>query len=102
MTIPQTQNTDWGFYGTINTAIGFKEKTTDKIWNAMAGKIKALYPQCTDEQAVDFLDSRIGRHLADDIGVNIGNRKSTKILLAIKNMPTEYMGKWWQYYNSIG
>jgi hypothetical protein len=95
--IPKTTNTEWGFYGTINTQMGYNEEITNKIWDAMVTRIDHLH-QRTSEEIVAFLDSRIGRHLADDIGVNIGKRNPTKILRMIKDMPIEYMEKWWVYY----
>ena len=66
--IPATQNTDWGFWGTINNG----ERDTQAEWNKAFTFIKGLNPmvggvKVTDEEIRGFLDSKAGRHLADGV-----------------------------------
>lgn len=56
---PTTQNEDWGFWGTM-------QEHAHAAWLlAMSAIVHAT--QCDPEQIRAFLDSRHGRHFADDI-----------------------------------
>ena len=60
-TLPLTSNPAWGFDGTISRQAG-----TDGAWPlAMAAVANAT--GCTPDGVRDFLDSRHGRHFADDV-----------------------------------
>lgn len=66
--IPAAQNTDWGFWGTIENG----ERDTQAEWNKAFTFIKGLNPmvggvKVTDEEIRGFLDSKGGRHLADGV-----------------------------------
>ena len=98
----KTQNPEWGFYGTIKTATQCDDLTATKIWDTMREKIKSLYPQKSYADIIRFLDNRIGRHLADEIGVNQGQCDPNKILTAIENMSKKDMDSWWAYYYQRG
>jgi hypothetical protein len=56
-----TNNTEWGFWGTIN-----RRAEPEKAW-PLAGQAIAAATGCTDIAVRDFLDSRHGRHFADDV-----------------------------------
>ena len=58
MTKP-SQNKEWGFFGTVN---GDQESA----WNAAFEAVQAS-TGADDDQVRRFLDSRRGRHLADDV-----------------------------------
>ena len=94
----KTNNPDWGFYGTIKTATGCRFEAMSEMWDEMFEKLQALYPMRTETEIQDFLDSRIGRHLADEIGVNQGNRKVETILKIISGLTLVDMDKWWDWY----
>jgi len=100
--VPKTNNPDWGFYGTIKTVTDAGDAAAQKVWDAMVKKIKNLYPSYTDAEIVKFLDNRVGRHLADDIGVNKGKRDINTILKVIKNLNRAEMDKWYRYYYQLG
>jgi hypothetical protein len=65
MTPLPTNNATWGFYGTIR-----HHAEPSEVWDiAMARIIEAT--GCPDYAVRDFLDSRHGRHFADDVASNI-------------------------------
>jgi hypothetical protein len=59
-TLP-TQNTEWGFYGTIR-----HHAEPSEAW-PLAMQAISVATGCPDFAVRDFLDSRHGRHLADDV-----------------------------------
>jgi hypothetical protein len=63
-----TRNTDYGFYGTI-TATPLRDRTSDAFWALASTHIAAA--DCTREVEMegvrDFLDSRMGRHFANEV-----------------------------------
>jgi hypothetical protein len=64
-----TRNTDYGFYGTITTT-PLRDRTSDAFWTLAATRI-ATAAGCRSEIEMegvrDFLDSRMGRHFADEL-----------------------------------
>ncbi|MDR3208905.1 MAG: hypothetical protein LBT45_03585 [Rickettsiales bacterium] len=100
--VVNTQNPEWGFYGTIRSAGGFSEAVTKKIWLEMVGKIKSLYPEKKDFEIMRFLDNRIGRHLADRLVDMQGQITSGKVLHNIAKLTIEEMRQWWSYYYARG
>ena len=76
--IPTTQNTDWGFYGSM-------EDKAKQAWTlAMTSIAQATNTDLHQVQA--FLDSRHGRHFADDVL----NSDKSKLADAIQ----EAIGRW--------
>jgi hypothetical protein len=61
-TILPTRNEAWGFYGTMRT-VGADAATA---WEIASRRI-AEETQASPEGVRDFLDSRYGRHFADDV-----------------------------------
>ena len=57
----QTNNTDWGFYGTIR-----HHAEPAEAWSLAMEAIR-LTTGCPEAAVRDFLDSRHGRHFADDV-----------------------------------
>jgi hypothetical protein len=82
-TLP-TANEAWGFYG---TASGFADAT--KAWTIAFPAVLAA-TEGTAEGVRDFLDSRHGRHFADDVhnGVHAG----LDLMAAIEAAITRWMG----------
>lgn len=60
-TVLPTTNPAWGFFGTIA-----RDANPDEAW-AIALPAVAAATGCPDAAARDFLDSRNGRHFADDV-----------------------------------
>ena len=63
MTI-QTQNRAWGFFGTLCQA-GLAEERAAALYDDYARDVLVGKYGLDEADAVEFLDSRIGRHLAD-------------------------------------
>lgn len=59
--IPTTRNTDWGFFGTIAHRAG-----AEAAW-PLAMQAVGRATGCPETAVRDFLDSRHGRHFADDV-----------------------------------
>ena len=81
-TIPATQNDAWGFFGTMNE----DAKTAWPI--AMTAISDATYQPL--ESVRLFLDSRYGRHFADDVLIEMLQGHSVK--QAIEVAVTRWMG----------
>ena len=60
-TLPPTGNPTWGFYGAIAL-----DADADTAWPLAMTAIAAA-TGCTPDEVHDFLDSRHGRHFADDV-----------------------------------
>lgn len=56
-------NKEHGFYGTVKSS--FDEQATKNIWDVMVKRLVELYPEKTENDILDFLNGRAGRHLAD-------------------------------------
>ena len=82
----KTQNTEWGFWGTMRDNYGVvNPDDTIKVWNAAVMEIKAITGE-SEEQVGAFLDSPMGRHFADTISFQLPPRKPTvkEMIKAIK------------------
>ena len=71
-TILQTANLAWGFFGTIGQAAD-----ADTAW-ALAMMAIADTTKCPPAEVRTFLDSRHGRHFADDVANQIAAGKPLK------------------------
>ena len=69
ITILPTRNEAWGFFGTMQAA----GADPMQAWNAASAMIAAA-TDASPEGVRDFLDSRYGRHFADDVVDRIGGR----------------------------
>ena len=63
--ILSSQNKEWGFYGTIDRC-GFEGIDADTAWE-LAFHAVGKATDAEDEDVRFFLDSRHGRHFADDV-----------------------------------
>jgi hypothetical protein len=82
-TLP-TANEGWGFYG---TASGFAD--ADAVW-AIAFPAVLAATEGTAEGVRDFLDSRHGRHFADDVHNEV--HAGLDLTAAIEAAITRWMG----------
>ncbi|WP_044037301.1 hypothetical protein [Octadecabacter arcticus] len=73
-----TRNEAHGFYGTI-TICPLRDRRSGEVW-ALASKLIAIAMHVDSEDEMigirDFLDSRMGRHFADDV---VGNMTGCNI-----------------------
>lgn len=76
-TIPATQNTDWGFWGTMETQ-------AETAWPLAMQAISDATGQPM-EPVRAFLDSTHGRHFADDVlnQIHVGNNLEQAIQAAV-------------------
>ena len=65
-TILPTRNTDWGYFGTIARIETSPAAEPTEAW-AIAARRIAEATEASPEGVRDFLDSRHGRHFADDV-----------------------------------
>ncbi len=81
-TAPTTQNEDWGFWGTM-------QQHAPAAWPIALATIEAA-TGCEPEQVRAFLDSRHGRHFADQVrnGLYVG----AVLESAIAQATTKWMG----------
>jgi hypothetical protein len=87
LAVPTTENPEWGFFGTMSRQA--PANPTDAIWNAALTAIVAA-ATCTPDEARVFLDSRYGRHFADDVSSYLLANQS--IPTAIQSAVTRWMG----------
>lgn len=69
-TILPTRNPEWGFWGTTERA-GFR---ADRSWD-IASTMIARATGCSPEGVREFLDSRYGRHFADEVNNSMATGK---------------------------
>lgn len=65
----QSQNKEWGFYQTMRLNYDIEEATMDRIFDQVGHSI-AQSLAVSEDQARFFLDSRYGRHFADELSFN--------------------------------
>ena len=82
--IPQTQNREWGFFGTIS-----HQGDAEIAWPIAINTISDA-TQLPAETVAIFLDSRHGRHFADDVANELATGKV--IADAIEAATTRWMG----------
>jgi hypothetical protein len=66
-----TKNEEYGFYGTSKVNSDLSGKDTAKLFDIAARKIKALRPKLSDQTVQRILDSKFGRHLADELSFHV-------------------------------
>jgi len=69
-TIPQTQNREWGFFGTIS-----HHADPERAWDIALAFIAGT-AACSPDATRAFLDSRYGRHFADEVSNHLAAGKA--------------------------
>ena len=65
-TVLPSENRNWGFYGTVHDARRPRsEAAADREWQKMSRRCRKA--GLSAKSCRDFLDSRVGRHLADQV-----------------------------------
>jgi hypothetical protein len=86
LAIPTTENPEWGFFGTMRRQA--PASPTEAVWSAALTAIVAA-TTCTPDEPLVFLDSRYGRHFADDVtGYLLANQT---VATAIQSAITRWM-----------
>lgn len=84
-----TNNESYGFFGTIAQA-AFIRKAQESAFNAVAEEIKNL-GLLPEDKIVDFLDSRMGRHLADSL-VNV--ESEDELVIRMTDIIRDYINRY--------
>jgi hypothetical protein len=87
MTILPTRNEAWGFFGTMQ--LGGADPM--QSWNAASAMIAAA-TEAAPEAVRDFLDSRHGRHFADDVLSALTDLGSHRLEAAIEAAVARWQG----------
>ena len=83
-TIPQTTNSEWGFFGTIS-----HHADPETSWDIALAFIAGT-TGCSADATRAFLDSRHGRHFADDVTNELA--AGNGLAVAINAAVTTWMG----------
>jgi hypothetical protein len=86
-TILPTRNDAWGFFGTMQRAGADPMQS----WNAASAMI-AAETEASAEAVRDFLDSRHGRHFADEVASELAPRGPEHLEVAIEAAVTRWQG----------
>ena len=86
-TILPTRNEPWGFFGTMQTA----GADPMQAWTAASAMI-AAETEASAEGVRDFLDSRYGRHFADDVMSELAKAGPGKLEEAIEAAIARWQG----------
>ena len=76
--IMPSRNQDYGFFRTL-TVCPQRDRTSDEVWVLASTLIAKAVRATTEDEMIgirDFLDSRMGRHFANDV---VGNMVGCKI-----------------------
>lgn len=92
-------NKKFGFYGTMKNF--FDSKATKHIWDVMISKMTEMYPNKTEDEIVEFLNARTGRHFAEELLDIDGTANMGMIMMQIAMLNKLKMAKWWAYHNDI-
>jgi len=82
--LPATENPAWGFYGTIR-----HHADPDEAW-PIAMETVIASTRCSPPGARAFLDSRMGRHFADDVASSLA--RGLTLERAIAGSASRWMG----------
>ncbi len=82
--IPQTQNREWGFFGTIS-----HHADPERAWDIALAFIAGI-TGCSPDATRAFLDSRHGRHFADEVSNHLATGQG--MASAINAAATTWMG----------
>jgi hypothetical protein len=78
--IQPSRNEDFGFFGTITiTTCALRDRRSAEVWTLASRLIAEVIRADSEDEVIgirDFLDSRMGRHFADDV---IGNMTGCNI-----------------------
>lgn len=94
--ILETENTDWGFWGTAQNYLKHKNDMTG-LWNETAELIQRN-SGLTPEETQKLMDSRWGRHTADSYAEEIGTSVETFIKAIDRRLTKQRVIEDYRYY----
>ena len=93
-------NKKFGFYGTINNR--FDKDSTERIWDVTVKKLCEMYPNKTEDEIIEFLNGRAGRHFADELlDEPEGVLTMGYIMVKVAMLNKLKMAPWWSYHHDI-
>ena len=93
-------NKKFGFYGTINNR--FDEDSTKRIWDVTVKKLCEMYPNKTEDEIIEFLNAKTGRHFADELldePEDVLTMGYIMVKIALLNKLK--MAPWWSYHYDV-
>lgn len=91
-------NKQFGFYGTIKDE-SFEQKDVDTIWDLINKKLVEIYPEKTEDDIVEFLNSRIGRHFADYLVDSPKGPSAHVTMWRISTLNRLKVDKYWEWFH---
>lgn len=93
-------NKKFGFYGTINNR--FDKDSTERIWGVTVKKLREMYPNKTEDEIIEFLNDKAGRHFADELlDEPEGVLTMGYIMVKVAMLNKLKMAPWWSYHHDI-
>ena len=93
-------NKKFGFYGTIKSC--FDKDSTERIWDVTVKKLREMYPNKTEDEIIEFLNARTGRHFADELLDEPEDvRTMGYIMVKVAMLNKLKMAPWWSYHYDI-
>ena len=93
-------NKEFGYYGTMSK--WFEDlHQVDSIWDMTVKRLQQLYPDKTNEEILELLNSATGRHLADEILDGPASITYAIAMMKIAMLTKIRMGKWWAYHYNV-
>ena len=89
-------NTEFGFYGAIKSRFDEQEQI-ENIWFTVFQRIRQICPELTNKKIKDLLNSKIGRHFADELLDMPGDITMATVLMRIAMLNKLSMRKWLVY-----
>ena len=93
-------NKKFGFYGTINNR--FDKDSTERIWDVTVKKLCEMYSNKTEDEIIEFLNARTGRHFADELldePEDVLTMGYIMVKIALLNKLK--MAPWWSYHYDV-
>lgn len=92
-------NKKFGFYGTIKNQ--FDTDSTKRIWDVAVKKLTEMYPNKTQDEIIEFLNARTGRHFADELLNEPQDITMGVVMIKIAMLNKLKMAPWWSYHYDV-
>ena len=93
-----TINKQHGFYGALAARYD-SPVHRQEIWDIAIKRLGQIHSEKSAAEIVDFLNSRTGRHLADEIFDGPGTLSHGVAMLRMAMLNRLKMAKWWAHYS---
>ena len=90
-------NKQHGFYGALAAHYGSPDHR-NAIWDVTVKRLGQICPEKSADEILVFLNSRAGRHLADEMFDGSGTPSYGVAMLRVAMLNKLKMAKWWAYH----